>query len=113
MGGAVAWARRGGQNGISSESSADGMLATCGSRPEQPRASRGGNGSMTPDTHDDTPKQVLPASAAAPLWRSASAQVRVELGALSHQGKVRPNNEDCYLVARATRNLEPLLTNLP
>ena len=43
----------------------------------------------------------------------ASAQVQVDLGALSHPGKVRANNEDCYLVARFTRALQPLLTNLP
>ncbi len=45
--------------------------------------------------------------------RPASAQVKVDLGALSHQGKVRTNNEDCYLAARFRRAMEPLLTNLP
>jgi protein phosphatase len=43
----------------------------------------------------------------------ASAQVRVDLGALSHQGKVRSNNEDHYLVARFGRFLHPMLSNLP
>jgi protein phosphatase len=31
---------------------------------------------------------------------------------VSHQGKVRANNEDCYLVARFSRAMQPLLTNL-
>ena len=45
--------------------------------------------------------------------RPVSMQVRVDLGAASHTGLVRPNNEDSYLVARADRSLETLLTNLP
>jgi protein phosphatase len=39
--------------------------------------------------------------------------VRVDLGALSHPGKVRPNNEDVYIVSRLDRSLTRLLTNLP
>ncbi len=39
--------------------------------------------------------------------------IQVEFGALSDAGKVRPNNEDHYLVARFGRSLEPVLTNLP
>jgi PPM family protein phosphatase len=38
---------------------------------------------------------------------------RVEFGAMSHPGKVRPNNEDHYLVLRRRRSLGVLLTNLP
>ena len=38
--------------------------------------------------------------------------VEVELGALSHPGKVRENNEDCYLVARFERAMQTLFTNL-
>ena len=37
----------------------------------------------------------------------------VEIGAQSHAGKVRENNEDTYLVARFDRQMFPLLTNLP
>jgi serine/threonine protein phosphatase PrpC len=44
---------------------------------------------------------------------SASMQVAVDLGAATHPGLVRPNNEDSYLVSRADRSLETLLTNLP
>jgi protein phosphatase len=39
--------------------------------------------------------------------------VEVDLGALSHPGKVRPGNEDHYLVARFGRSMDLLLTNLP
>lgn len=42
----------------------------------------------------------------------AWANVNVDLGALSHQGHVRENNEDSYLVLRFGRSLENLLTNL-
>jgi protein phosphatase len=37
----------------------------------------------------------------------------VDLGALSHPGKVRPNNEDHYLVLRSSRAMVTLMTNLP
>ena len=42
-----------------------------------------------------------------------SSLVRVEVAALSHPGKVRPNNEDHYIVGRLGRYLDVLLTNLP
>jgi protein phosphatase len=42
----------------------------------------------------------------------AWTNVNVDLGALSHQGHVRENNEDSYLVLRFGRSLENLLTNL-
>src|SRR5262249_29340065 len=45
--------------------------------------------------------------------RPWSSQVRVEIGALSHPGKVRPNNEDHYLTVCFGRSLVPLQTNLP
>jgi protein phosphatase len=41
-----------------------------------------------------------------------SSLVQVDLAALSHPGKVRPNNEDHYLVARFDRSMNALLTNL-
>ena len=41
-----------------------------------------------------------------------SALVKVEVGALSHPGKVRPNNEDHYLAARIGRTMDTLKTNL-
>ena len=42
-----------------------------------------------------------------------SSLVRVDFGALSDVGKVRPNNEDAYLVFRTGRYWERLRTNLP
>src|SRR6266511_4106282 len=42
-----------------------------------------------------------------------SATVKVEFGGLSHAGKVRPINEDHYLITRLGRDQETLLTNLP
>jgi len=39
-------------------------------------------------------------------------QVTVDLGAATHPGRVRENNEDSYLVARASRSFETLMTNL-
>lgn len=38
--------------------------------------------------------------------------MHVDLGALSHQGHVRENNEDSYLVIKFGRSLENLMTNL-
>ena len=38
--------------------------------------------------------------------------LKVDLGALTHQGHVRENNEDSYLVIKFSRSLENLLTNL-
>jgi protein phosphatase len=43
----------------------------------------------------------------------ASSSVRVDVHGLSHPGRVRPNNEDHFLVARFGRTMETLLTNLP
>jgi PPM family protein phosphatase len=45
--------------------------------------------------------------------RSSSSRVQVDVWALSAAGKVRPNNEDHFLVARFDRMMQTLLTNLP
>ncbi len=47
-----------------------------------------------------------------PPARVASANVYAEIGALSHAGKIRANNEDHYAVWRFGRTLDTLLTNL-
>ena len=39
--------------------------------------------------------------------------VEVDFGARSHPGRVRPNNEDHYLVTRFDRSMTTLLTNVP
>lgn len=62
----------------------------------------------------DTPTVSLPLippgarRAASSPWR-----VEVDLAGLSHRGKVRPNNEDHFLIARLDRTHQTLDTNLP
>jgi PPM family protein phosphatase len=47
------------------------------------------------------------------LPRPFSSRVHVDISALTHTGHRRPNNEDQFLVAKATRALETLMTSLP
>jgi serine/threonine protein phosphatase PrpC len=61
----------------------------------------------------DTDEFFLPTSQGTGGPGSISARVRVDFGALSDPGKVRPNNEDHFLVARFERNMQTLHTNLP
>jgi serine/threonine protein phosphatase PrpC len=42
-----------------------------------------------------------------------SSLVKVDVFGLSHQGLVRPNNEDHFMVVRGGRELEPVMGNLP
>jgi PPM family protein phosphatase len=51
---------------------------------------------------------VRPLGAARP-----SSIVRVDVGGLTHPGHVRTNNEDHFLVTKATRALETMQTSLP
>ncbi|HET7451701.1 MAG TPA: protein phosphatase 2C domain-containing protein [Thermoanaerobaculia bacterium] len=44
---------------------------------------------------------------------TTAPRLDVDLGARSHPGKVRPNNEDHFLVCQFQRNMTALLTNLP
>jgi protein phosphatase len=62
------------------------------------------------DTEDITVPDPTPR---APALGQSSALVEVDIAALSHPGKVRPNNEDNYLVIKFGRFLETLLTSLP
>ena len=64
----------------------------------------------TSETGEYTPPKT-PAEVQPP--ENVSARVQVDLAALSHQGKVRTNNEDHYLVVRCERVFQTLLTNLP
>lgn len=55
-----------------------------------------------------------------PVWElirreeeSLRGLLRVEVGALSHPGKVRKHNEDHHLALRVHRSLEAIATNLP
>lgn len=45
--------------------------------------------------------------------RPASSRLRVEIAALTDAGKVRPQNEDHFLVSRVSRNQTILDTNIP
>lgn len=62
---------------------------------------------------EDTAVLLPPLSAGGRGSESVSAGTQVDLGALSHPGKVRSNNEDHYLAARFERSMHTLLTNLP
>ena len=42
-----------------------------------------------------------------------SSLVRIDFGALSHVGKVRTNNEDHFRIARTSRTMQTVLSNLP
>jgi len=69
---------------------------------------------MQPDTLTETDDYLpVEAEAGMPSPRPPSALVRVDLAAVSHPGKVRPNNEDNFLVVRFGRFLETLSTSLP
>jgi PPM family protein phosphatase len=68
---------------------------------------------MRGESDVDTDVFSWPASADVRSIQSISAQVEVDLGALSDPGKVRPNNEDHFLVARFDRIMRRLLSNLP
>ncbi len=57
--------------------------------------------------NDDT------ASSVAPNVTLVGPVVQVDMGALSHRGRVRPDNEDHFLVARLDRTMHVLMTNLP
>jgi protein phosphatase len=61
----------------------------------------------------DAQGHALPSSLGRPPLGPLSSPVQVDVAGLSHPGKVRPNNEDHFLVLRFGRFLEPLATNLP
>lgn len=70
---------------------------------------------VDPKTDEAEPDEMDTGEYASPLElpRRGFARVEADIAALSHRGKVRPNNEDHYLVARAGRSFETLMTNLP
>jgi PPM family protein phosphatase len=63
-------------------------------------------------TLDEDTQELTPQPAPSSFIRPASSLVEVEIGAESHLGLVRDNNEDHYLVARFKRLLETLNTNV-
>ncbi len=64
-------------------------------------------------THDAETVELPPLHDLFKHFGPSAAPVRVEFGALSHPGKVRPNNQDHYLVVQRRRSRTILLTNVP
>jgi PPM family protein phosphatase len=70
---------------------------------------------MQPETTTDT-AEYSPApdeSASSPSPGAAPPRVQGDLAGRSHPGKVRPNNEDNFLVVRFGRFLQTMITSLP
>jgi protein phosphatase len=67
------------------------------------------------EVHEARTEEIVPPQRTRATERpcTTSALVEVDLAALSHEGKVRTNNEDHYLVVRFGRSWETLLSNLP
>jgi protein phosphatase len=61
----------------------------------------------------DTAEYLNLAAESSSAPTATSAAVRIDLGALTHAGNVRTNNEDHFLAVRFGRALETLGTNLP
>jgi protein phosphatase len=68
---------------------------------------------MEPENLADTADFALTPAAGKARTRIPPDAVDVAVSGLSHRGKVRANNEDCFLVVRFGRSLFPVLTNLP
>jgi len=66
----------------------------------------------TVDQSGQEPTAERPSSAADDREEQVRTDFDVDLGAASHQGHVRENNEDHYLVVRFGRSLNNLMTNL-
>jgi len=62
---------------------------------------------------EDTLPEVTTEDLVAKYFGPTTPQVQVDFGAMSHPGKVRPNNEDHYSVVRRRRSRDVLFTNLP
>jgi protein phosphatase len=58
------------------------------------------------------PNYAVPSTCILPPPLPATARVRVEIGAETHVGKVRKNNEDQYLFARLRKSIDVLGTSL-
>lgn len=63
--------------------------------------------------NDDTIELSRDAQFAESFFAASSSPVRATIGAATHAGKVRRNNEDHYLVIRRSRWQEVVSTNLP
>lgn len=56
---------------------------------------------------------ISPSASETGLPKPASTDVRADIGAVSHTGRVRSRNEDHFLVSRVSRQQEILQTNMP
>ena len=65
------------------------------------------------DELSDTAEYAPPPPGAATQTPRPSTSVQVDLAGQSHQGKIRPNNEDHFLIVRFGRFLQTVSTNLP
>ena len=65
---------------------------------------------MATTTDDDVRRRVLSSVLKPPDFQSSSSLVKVEIGAKSHRGVTRHDNEDHYLVMRLRRDLQTLAT---
>ena len=61
----------------------------------------------------DTLEIRAPSANKTSVSETGSSGVQVDLGAVSHPGKVRPNNEDHFLITKLERSMQVLLSNLP
>ena len=68
---------------------------------------------MEPQNRDTDEHPVVASQIDEQARQSDSTAVHIDLAALSDRGKVRPKNEDHFLVVRFHRALQTLLTNLP
>jgi PPM family protein phosphatase len=64
------------------------------------------------DVVTETSPVTTPAAVAAQPNRFASP-IHIDVSALSHPGRVRPNNEDQFFVTKVVRSLETMLSSLP
>jgi protein phosphatase len=61
-----------------------------------------------------TSRTTLPSTVPGPLTQGPrSPRAQVDVGAVSHTGHVRSNNEDQFFVTRLTRSMETVLSSLP
>lgn len=67
---------------------------------------------MMPDKTGRDPAQSTPPTQAEPRWSTRASSAGVDLAAITHRGKVRPVNEDSYLVMSFGRSMHTVLTNL-
>jgi serine/threonine protein phosphatase PrpC len=68
---------------------------------------------MTDPNDPDTTLVPFPAPPQPEKRRPAKARAQADVSGLSHRGKVRPENQDHYFVARVGRSMHTHMTNIP